>query len=196
MTFLVELHLGDVSRSSWWLNLNFFLQKQKWINTIGISTEKLRWLLVLISFSTFHVELHLDVFHGVLLVVWFDFDIVWRISEKIATQLKLKSQDPKKSTIFLTFSDKFCVARTFLVELHLDDVLDVLLVVGLKFHFTHNYNTINTINKKMHWLGWLFNKWLRYLTCFVLVERRKIEEEKRITEVSKSSIWKHKKSVS
>ena len=30
---------------------------------------------------------------------------------------------------------KFCVARTFLGELHLEDVLMVLLVVGLKVYF-------------------------------------------------------------
>ena len=28
---------------------------------------------------------------------------------------------------------KFCVARTFLVEFHLDDVIEVLLGVGLQF---------------------------------------------------------------
>ena len=30
---------------------------------------------------------------------------------------------------------KFCVARTFLGHHHLDDVLEVLLAVGLKFYF-------------------------------------------------------------
>ena len=36
---------------------------------------------------------------------------------------------------------KFCVAQTFLLELHLDDVLEVL-AVGLKFFFTKLVNTI------------------------------------------------------
>ena len=47
--------------------------------------------------------------------------------------------------VILSFM-KFCRARTFLVELHLDDVLEVLLV----FWFTEK-------------LGWLNDKWRRYL---------------------------------
>ena len=41
------------------------------------------------------------------------------------------------STLPIIFSFiQFCVARTLLVDFHLDNVLEVLLVVGLKFSFT------------------------------------------------------------
>ena len=39
---------------------------------------------------------------------------------------------------------KFCVARYFLVELHLDDVLEVLLAVGSKC-------LVDKYHRKIHW---------------------------------------------
>ena len=71
---------------------------------------------------------------------------------------------------------KQTVARTFFVELHLDDILEVLLVVRLKFLF-------KKIMKIASWI--LFNLWEK--------ERRNKEYEERVIEVSKSSIWKLKK---
>ena len=49
--------------------------------------------------------------------------------------------DPSGHFVFM----KFCVAQTFLVGLHLGDVLKVLLVVGSKFLF---YNAKD--HRKMH----------------------------------------------
>ena len=61
---------------------------------------------------------------------------------------------------------KFFVAQTFWVEFPLDDVLEVLLVVGLNFIF--------------------------YKTCRSSLERNKEERRKRVIEVSKFSIRKLK----
>ena len=41
--------------------------------------------------------------------------------------------------LFFFFFMKLCVARTFLVTLHLDDVLGVLRVLGLKFIFYKSF---------------------------------------------------------
>ena len=104
-----------------------------------------------------------------VLLINLDFKRVhtlWGIMEKIAKNVKFKSQEPKNAQsfsvmyqkrcfsgpvtlflyFFILFSEmrqsistlpvilsfmNFCVARTFLVELHLDDVFEVLLA-GLK----------------------------------------------------------------
>ena len=43
------------------------------------------------------------------------------------------------SSGYFVFFMKLCVARTFLVTLHLDDVLGVLRVLGLKFIFYKSF---------------------------------------------------------
>ena len=67
--------------------------------------------------------------------------------------------------VILSFM-KFCVARTFWVERHLDVVLQVLQVVGLKFLF---YKTC----RDLPWLRWLLHKWGRYLTSWTLNKKKK-----------------------
>ena len=66
-------------------------------------------------------------------------DILWRIFEKIAKKKKIMPQGPKKHN-FSTFSQKFdnnyafieiLCSLNFFVDIHLDDVLKALLVVGL-----------------------------------------------------------------
>ena len=56
--------------------------------------------------------------------------ILWRFFGFIAKKLKMKSQDPKKHNFLqILFWSKF---------IHLDDVLEVLLVVGLEISFLQN----------------------------------------------------------
>ena len=63
---------------------------------------------------------------------------------------------------------KICVARTFLVELHLDDVFEVLLMVGFKFSFTELVDTYHRM---------MIDNWRRYLTFQALIKE---EEEANI----------------
>ena len=57
-------------------------------------------------------------------------DILWHIFEKI---FKNSVTGPKNKLLFCTFLIlsfmKFCVAQTFFIDLHIVDVLEVLLVV-------------------------------------------------------------------
>ena len=79
--------------------------------------------------------------------------------------------------VILSFM-KFCVARTFWVERHLDVVLEVLQV-GSKFLF---YKTCRDLplEDSLKKLWWLLKKWGRYLTFWTLEKK-----EKRNIEVSK-----------
>ena len=77
--------------------------------------------------------------------------------------------------VILSFK-KFCVARTFWIELHLDDVLEALLVVWYKFIF---YNTW-----KNHWNG-MIDLWMaEILNFFIFVEeeRRKTKNKNLVVE--------------
>ena len=61
--------------------------------------------------------------------VVFYFLIVWKPEQK---KTEFSPEYPESLPVILSCM-KFCVARTFLVELHLDVGLEVFLVVGLKF---------------------------------------------------------------
>ena len=65
--------------------------------------------------------------------------------------------------VILSFM-KFCVARTFWVECHLDVVLEVLQVVGSKFLF---YKTCRDLPlEDSQKLRWLLNKWVEFRSQF------------------------------
>ena len=64
-----------------------------------------------------------------------------RVDVLIFEKVAIKNTALKKlsiSTLPFCFFMKFCVARTLWVKLNLDDVLEGLLVVGLKIFFLQN----------------------------------------------------------
>ena len=87
------------------------------------------------------------------------------IFEKIAKKVKIEVTGFKKAQFLNIFSKmgleyidpsghfvffmKFCVGWIFLVELHLDDVLEVLLVVEPKFVCT---KLVDKYYRKIHWI--------------------------------------------
>ena len=87
-------------------------------------------------------------------------------------------QFSQKCILTLPVILKFCVARTFLVEFHLHDLFEVLLVVRLKFIFIKLlYTTVERLTEKIT----IILKWRRYLTFLALRERRKQK---------KNELWK------
>ena len=81
---------------------------------------------------------------------------------------------------------KFCVARTFLVERHLDVVLEVLQVVGSKFLF-YKICWDLPLEDSQKKLRWLLHKWGRYLTFWTLEKRK--EKKTRTSRSYKVSNW-------
>ena len=64
----------------------------------------------------------------------------------IFSKMGLEYIDPSGHFVFFM---KFCVGWIFLVELHLDDVLEVLLVVEPKFVCT---KLVDKYYRKIHWI--------------------------------------------
>ena len=75
---------------------------------------------------------------------------------------------PFRSLVF----HEILFSSNFIFNLQLDNVLEVLLVVGLKILLT---KLVDKYHRKINWkkLGWLLNKWLIYLACWALERKKK-----------------------